>query len=140
VTHLPKPRKETHKPWRFDFTLLGLVVGTVGLVVGAIGPIIAPLFARRGFVKEDLIATKAVCQLCTHAMKIAAFAALDLLEFVAFSQLLVAMAAMAIVGTLLGKRLLRHVSPEAFVLLYKVALTVAGIKVLAYDGLWRLFG
>jgi hypothetical protein len=45
-----------------------------------------------------------------------------------------------VVGTLLGKRLLRYVSPEAFVVLYKVALTVAGLKVLAYDGLWKLFG
>lgn len=140
VTHLPKPRKEAHRPWRFDFTLLGLLVGILGLVVGAIGPIIAPLFARRGFVKENLIATKAVCQMSTHAMKIPAFWALGLLEPVAFSQLFVGMAAMAVAGTFLGKRILRHVSPEAFVMLYKIALTVAGLKVLAYDGLWSLFG
>ncbi len=139
VTHLPKPRKEAHRPWRFDFTLLGLLVGTLGLVVGAIGPIIAPMFARRGFVKENLIATKAVCQMCTHAMKIPAFAALGQLEITTFSTLLVAMAAMAVVGTFLGKRLLKHVSPEVFVLLYKVALTVAGLKLLAYDGLRVLF-
>ncbi len=139
VTHLPKPRNEAHRPWRFDFTLLGLLVGILGLVVGAIGPIIAPLFARRGFVKENLIATKAVCQMCTHALKIAAFAALGVLKVAAFSKLFVAMAAMAVVGTFLGKRLLKHVSPEAFVVLYKVALTVAGLKVLGYDGLLQLF-
>ncbi|MHC4064940.1 MAG: hypothetical protein ACYSUI_10620 [Planctomycetota bacterium] len=47
-----------------------------------------------------------------------------------------AMVVAVIPATLLGKRLLPYVSESAFVIIYRVALTVAGIKVLAWDGLY----
>lgn len=122
---------------RYDFTLLGLVTGTAALTVGAVGPLIAPLFARRGFVKQRLIATKAVCGMGTHALKIVAFSLLGTIEFTRFSALLAAMWVAVILGTFLGKRILTQVSERGFVRLYRLALTVAGLKVLLIDGLWR---
>ena len=44
------------------------------------------------------------------------------------------MIAVVIPGTLLGKRLLRHVTEANFAVLYRLALTAAGLKVLAWDG------
>jgi uncharacterized membrane protein YfcA len=41
-------------------------------------------------------------------------------------------------GTLIGRRLLKHVSPQAFTVLYRGALLVAGLKVLLVDGVWPL--
>ena len=123
---------------RYDFTILGLVTGTAALTVGAVGPLIAPLFARRGFVKERLIATKAVCGMGTHALKIVAFALLGTIEFTRFSTLLVAMWVAVILGTILGKKILTYVSNEVFVLIYRIALTAAGLKVMIVDGLWQM--
>ncbi|MCG8408508.1 MAG: sulfite exporter TauE/SafE family protein [Phycisphaerales bacterium] len=140
VVVLPKPKKTVRPGHGYDFTLLGFVAGAASLTVGATGPLIAPLFAHRNFVKEHLIATKAICQVSTHALKIIAFAALGTIEFMEFSSLLIPMSIAAVIGTFLGKRILRHVSREAFVKLYRVALTVAGTKVLIVDGLLKAVG
>lgn len=142
ATFLPKPKKTiTGSTW-WDFPLLGLVAGTASLTVGAIGPLIAPLFARRDYVKEKLIATKAVCQLSLHVLKIPAFLLLNRLEHMfewkELSLLTLWLMAVVIPGTFLGKRIQKHVSEGMFVRLYKIALTVAGLKILSYDGLYKL--
>jgi uncharacterized membrane protein YfcA len=140
LTFLPRTKQAATADTRHGFTLLGLVAGTAGLTVGAIGPLIAPLFARRDFIKERLIATKATCQMSTHLLKIPAFWLLGRIEFAKFSALLVAMAGVAVLGTLLGKRILGYVSPQLFTRLYQVALTIAGLKILIFDGLLQLAG
>jgi uncharacterized membrane protein YfcA len=138
ATFLPKPKPTPGQDGTRGFTLLGLVSGTAGLTVGATGPLIAPLFARRHFVKERLIATKAACQMLTHVFKIIAFWMLGTIDFARFSPLLVAMAAAAVLGTFLGRRFLKHVSPAAFVALYRIALGGAGLKVLIIDGIVKV--
>jgi uncharacterized membrane protein YfcA len=138
LTFLPKPAKKTAAGTWWDWPALGFVAGSAALTVGAVGPLIAPLFARRDFVKERLIATKAVCQMLLHVLKIPVFALLGTIQFAEFSLLLACMIAVVIPGTLLGKRLLRHVSAETFTLLYRLALTTAGLKVLIVDGLVEL--
>ncbi|MHC4064941.1 MAG: sulfite exporter TauE/SafE family protein [Planctomycetota bacterium] len=54
TAHLPRSRKGLVAGRWWDFPLLGLVAGAAALTVGAVGPLIAPLFARRDFVKESL--------------------------------------------------------------------------------------
>ena len=138
VTYLPRPAGGPRPGHRFEFTLLGLAAGTAAIIVGAVGPLIAPLFARRAFVKERLVATKATCQMLLHVVKIPTFWLLGTIEFREYWILIAAMVAVSIPGTLLGKRLLHRVSPEHYVRLYQVALTVAGVKVLVIDGLAQL--
>jgi uncharacterized membrane protein YfcA len=138
----PLNRPTSAMPGQTTFMLFGLLAGSLGLTVGAIGPLIAPLFLRFNFVKEQLIATKAVCQACVHLLKIPAFLLLGS-EFVQYDKLwqyIVIMSVMVIPGTLAGKWLLRFVSEGMFVTLYKAALFVAGLKVLAYDGVYSLIG
>lgn len=139
ATYLPKgKRTEKHRGTWWDFPLLGLVAGTAALTVGAVGPLIAPLFARRDFVKERLIATKATCQLATHLIKIPAFLWLRELPVEKLGLLAVLMIAAVIPGTLLGKRIVKGVQERHFVIAYRVALTLAGSKVLIVDGLYPL--
>ncbi len=135
-TFLPAPRsnRASASKW-WDFPAIGFGAGTAALTVGAIGPLIAPLFARRNFVKERLIATKALCQLVTHVMKIPAFIFLRKLEFGRLGIWAIVMIIMVIPGTLIGKRLLKGVSERHFVIAYRVALTAAGLKVFILDGL-----
>ena len=119
----------------WGFPLVGFVAGTAALTVGAIGPLIAPIFARRNFAKERLIATKAVCQLATHIMKIPAFLLLRDLDVDKLGVLALAMIVVVIPGTLIGKRLLKGLAERHFKIAYRVALSVAGLKVLIVDGL-----
>ena len=117
------------------FVLTGLIAGTAALTVGAVGPLIAPVFARREFVKERLIATKAACQLTTHVVKVPAFLLLRDLNVPKLSVLALVMIAMVIPGTLIGKRLLRGVHERHFRIAFRAALTLAGLKILIFDGL-----
>lgn len=137
VTFLPKARgTEPSSSRLLNFTLVGLLAGTAALTVGAVGPLIAPLFAHRGFVKERLIATKAVCQLVTHVLKIPAFILVRDIDVERLGGLAVIMICVVIPGTLIGRRLLGHVSERQFVIAYRVMLIVAGLKLLVFDGLY----
>jgi uncharacterized membrane protein YfcA len=133
---VPRPARQEHASRWWDFPLLGVVAGTAAFTVGAVGPLIAPLFARRDFVKERLVATKALCQSFIHVVKIPGFLYLRSYENLeALGMVTLAMAILVIPGTLLGKRLLKHVSERRFVQLYRLALLAAGLKVLLADGL-----
>lgn len=132
---LPNPKSgQTSSAGNWDFPILGFVAGAMALTVGAVGPLIAPLFARRNFVKERLIATKAACQMLTHLIKLPAFIALGTFALGELWSLALPMVVAVIPGTLIGRRLVHHVSPSAFVMMYRVALVVAGLKVLVFDG------
>ena len=135
VTYLPVSRGDSGSPEsRWGFTTAGVLAGTAALTVGAVGPLIAPFFRRQDFVKERLIATKAVCQLATHLLKIPAFLFLRDLDVVRLGGLSLVMICMVIPGTLLGKKVVKGVSERHFKIAYRVALTVAGLKVLLIDG------
>jgi len=139
ATYLPKGHRDGQPSSRWwDFPLVGLVAGTAALTVGAVGPLIAPLFARRDFVKERLIATKALCQLVTHAMKIPAFLLMRQLDVTKLGLLALIMVVMVIPGTLIGKRILKGVPEHYFAIAYRAALTLAGLKLLIVDGLIQL--
>jgi len=136
ATFIPKSKSNARAEgvW-WDWTLLGLVAGSLALTVGAVGPLIAPLFARREFVKERLIATKACCQMLLHVVKLPAFFVLGTFAHGELWSIAMPLVIVVIPGTLLGKRLLKYVSPAAFTVMYRVALTVAGLKVLIWDGI-----
>lgn len=148
AAYLPKRKGTATAGTWWDWPLMGLVAGSAALLIGAAGPLIAPLFARRDFVKERLIATKAVCQMFLHLSKLPAFLYLRYAAsqsgglvsspFADLGVLAAFMAVAVIPGTLCGKRLLKHVSEPAFVALFKIALTVAGLKTLLIDGVWPL--
>jgi len=106
-----------------SFGLAGVLGGTLGVVVGAVGPLIAPFFLRADMNKNNIIATKALCQAYLHILKIVAFGALGF-TFKEQWQLFVPMAFAVIVGTYLGKWLLSRLKENRFRLLYKLILTL----------------
>jgi uncharacterized membrane protein YfcA len=135
----PRASKETSPSTWWDFPLLGIAAGTAAFTVGAVGPLIAPLFARRSFVKERLVATKALCQSFIHIAKVPGFLLLRSYENLeTLGAVTLAMAVLVIPGTLLGRQLLKSVSERRFVLFYRVALLAAGLKVLVVDGVLPL--
>ena len=144
ATFLPKPASRAGRRSVWGFPAIGFVAGTAALTVGATGHLIAPIFAREGFVKERLVATKAVCQAVMHVAKLPVFVLAGSMgkfahfDFSRLGLLVVLMAAMVIPGTLLGKRALRSISADQFRSLYRGALILAGMKVLLLDGVWQI--
>lgn len=124
------PRPKGGKAWpREVFVLAGALAGTLGMLVGAIGPAIAPFFLHARILKEKLIATKAACQASVHLLKIIAFGTLGF-SFQAHAGLIAVLIAAVILGTPLGKAILKRVPEEKFVLLYKTALLLVAAKLL----------
>ena len=128
TTFLPRPKLERRMGDNV-YIGVGAAATCIGILIGAVGPFIAPFFMREGMVKERLIATKAACQAVTHVFKIAAFGAWGF-AFWPYRWLLISMFAAVVVGTLIGRRLIRYVSPRAFEIAVKVFLALAGIMLL----------
>ena len=81
---------------------LGLCTGFLAIFVGATGPFLAPFMLRDDFTKENIIATKSVCQFLVHLTKIPVFLSLGFdyeAHWVTLSLLVLAV----IGGTFLGK-------------------------------------
>ena len=130
TTYLPKPKGDGAWP-RWPFLIAGAVAGTLGMIVGAIGPIIAPFFLHTKILKEEMIATKAVCQATIHVLKLIAFGTLGF-SFGEQGTLIVSLGACVIIGTYLGKRILKHVPEHLFIILVKIALTAIAVKLLLF--------
>jgi len=105
---------------------LGLFVGFLTIFVGATGPFLAPFFLREDFEKENVIATKAVCQMWLHMAKIPAFLTLGF-DYAAHWPLLAGLVVAVIVGTALGKRLLGKMSERFFLVLFQGVLAIIAV-------------
>jgi uncharacterized membrane protein YfcA len=112
-----------------SFACVGVLAGTLGVVVGATGPLVAPFFLREGWRKEEVIATKAACQVFGHLQKIIAF---GLIGF-SFEDELVfifPLAVAVVIGTWTGKQLLSRLSEHRFRLTYRVVLSGLAIRLM----------
>ena len=119
-----KPRLRTPPLW--VYAPLGIVTGFLTLFVGATGPFLAPFFLRDDLAKEEVIATKAICQTVGHMLKIPAFLSLGFAyddHLMTLSVLL----AMVISGTVTGKRLLERLGQETFVRIFVIALVLLAV-------------
>ncbi len=107
----------------------GILGGTFGVVVGAVGPILAPFFLRPEIPKEQIVATKAICAMYLHTIKLIAFAGIGY-AFVKHLDLVVPMAAAVILGTLAGRWLIHKIDEQTFRRVYRAVLTVLAIRLL----------
>ncbi len=115
---------------RSSFAAVGVLAGTLGVVVGATGPLTAPFFLRDGWSKEEIVATKAACQVFIHLQKIVAFGVVGF-AFAAELPRVLPLAAAVVVGTWVGKKILSRLSEARFRLIYRVVLTGLALRLLA---------
>ncbi len=129
VTWLPKWKTAGSR--RFSvFVPVGLVSGVIGIFFGAIGPFIAVFFVREDVIKEEMVATKATCQVICHILKIPFFGFIGMNIFVHWPVLL-GLSAAVVVGTLAGKKMINKVSDATFKKVIKVILTLIALKIIA---------
>ena len=105
----------------WSYSVLGLAVGFLAIFVGATGPFLAPFFLRDDFEKEEVIATKAICQMWIHTLKIPIFVSLTF-DYWPHIPLLTALVVAVIVGTYIGKHLLTKISKERFLIAFQIVL------------------
>lgn len=117
------------------FTLVGGVAGLLGPIVGATGPFIAPFFLGLGLSRFEVIGTTAACQATGHLAKLALFGNAGF-DFARHAILYGGMIAAVVLGTSLGTKLLVRIPEERFPLLYKTALTLVALRLVA-AGVYR---
>jgi uncharacterized membrane protein YfcA len=115
---------------------VGLVVGFLAIFVGAVGPFLAPFFLRDDFKKENVIATKSVCQLWVHLGKLPAFFSLGF-DYGGHLNLLGFLVVAVVVGTYAGKALLGRMSESFFLKIFQFVLAgIALILIVDGFGMW----
>ena len=112
------------------FLLLGGVVGFLNVTIGATGPLIAPFFLNLGLARQELVGTKAACQLLGHVAKLVVFGVTGF-AFLVWAGPLALLCAATVVGTWLGSRILERVDERTFTWLYKTVLTVIALRLIA---------
>jgi len=114
---------------RKGFFFVGLIMGILSLLIGATGPFIAPFFLRPDLKKEEIVSTKAICQVGGHLLKIPSFLYLGF-DYLNHSLLIGILILGTFLGTRLGIILLGKLNEKVFRLIYKSALLIAGIRLI----------
>jgi len=110
----------------------GAIAGGVGMITGATGLLIAAFFLRAQWSKETVIATMAVCQSLAYLVKIVAFSSFGY-GLGDYGHLLLPMAVAAVIGTLLGRRLVGVFDERSSRIAFRLILAALALR-LAYDG------
>lgn len=112
-----------------NFFWVGLGTGSLGIIAGAVDPLLAAFFIRDDLAKEEVVANKSMMQLVTHVTKIPAFVFLGFV-FAEHLGMLALFSLAGIGGTWLGVYLLGHINTRLFFTLMRIALFLAGLRVL----------
>jgi uncharacterized membrane protein YfcA len=128
ITLAPKSKNETKVSYSL-FAPIGFVAGIIGIFFGAIGPFIAPFFIRKDVIKEELVATKAACQMITHMIKLIIFGFIGI-NIIENWKVFITLGVLVVVGTLIGKKLLNKLSDNIFRNTVKTLLVLIAIKII----------
>ena len=130
------PKFKSAPQVKAKFALLGVATGFISLFAGATGPLLAPFFIRENLSKEELVGTKAACQMFTHFIKMLVFGFIGF-NFAPYLGLLAGMIAAVFLGTYIGKLLLGSLNQRQFSILFKVVITALAFR-LVWLGLTQL--
>lgn len=112
-----------------NFFWVGLITGFLGIIAGAIDPILAPFFVRKDLTKEEVIGNKAAMQAIVHFSKIPVFLYLGF-NYVPFLSFCLFTNIACYFGTRFGIKMLKKMSEEVFLKVFKIALILTGLRML----------
>jgi uncharacterized membrane protein YfcA len=127
VTWLPKLGRFGTE--RARFVVLGFGTTFLGMFVSATGTLLAPLVAGSAPNRHAQVATFGALMSIAHVFKLMAFAFLGF-AIGQFAPLMAAMIATGALGNWLGERALDRVSERSFRLVFRVILTLLGLRLI----------
>ena len=108
------------------FVPLGAASGILSAVLGTVGPFAAPFFLSYGLIKGAYIGTEAMTAVVIHVTKLGVYGSYALIG-VRTLLIGIAIGAVMILGTYLGKRLLNKVPEHIFPYIIEGTMLVAGV-------------
>lgn len=112
---------------RSRFLVLGFATSFLGMFVSATGTLLAPLVASSTPTRHNQVATFGALMSITHVSKLVAFGFIGF-AIGRFVPLMVAMIATGALGNWVGERALHHTSEGNFRFIFKVILTLLGLR------------
>lgn len=125
---IPEGKMPATRPW--TFVVLGFLSSFLGMIVAVTGPFIASFFVLNNIAKEELIATKSVCQALTQIVKTGVFLISVGFDFGQYQWLLLILCTATILGTFIGRWLMEKISQQRFNQWNRILLTIIAL------GMW----
>ncbi|NKB22512.1 MAG: TSUP family transporter [Alphaproteobacteria bacterium] len=127
LTWLPKIASAGGETKRF--AVVGFGVTFLGIFVSATGSLLASFVASASPDRRNHVATMGALMICSHVTKIVAFGVLGI-ALSAYVPLIIAMVAGAATGNWIGGQMLDRMQEQIFRTLFKVLLTILGLRLL----------
>ncbi len=118
----------------WGFIPLGFLIGVMSVTVAVVAMFSGPFMLRKDLNKQAINVTMATIAALGHFTKIVGFTAIGFRPQEHWAPLLV-MVPTVIVGTFLGERVLRRMSEEVFLWIFRVTLTGLAGKLVIWDAL-----
>ena len=131
LTWLPKIARAGGEVKRF--AAVGFVITFLGIFVSATGSLLASFVASAAPDRRNHVATMGALMICSHVTKIVAFGVLGV-ALTAYIPLIIAMVIGAAIGNWVGGKLLDKMQEQIFRTVFKILLTLLGIRLLWVGG------
>jgi len=112
---------------RRGFMGVGAALGLLSALLGSVGPLAAPFFLSHGLIAGAYIGTEALTAVSMHLVKVAVYGGYAVLDGSSVA-IGLALGAMMILGSYLGKRLLARLPERLFPLVIDVVLVISGLQ------------
>jgi len=120
------------------FIPLGFALGALSVTVAVVGMFSGPFMMRKDLKKEAINVSMATLASMGHVTKVVAFGSMGFPPW-DFSVEFAVMVPAAILGTLLGERVLNRMSEEVFRWIFRATLATLAVKLIVWDGLLQPF-
>jgi uncharacterized membrane protein YfcA len=114
---------------RWVFLPAGFLGGIITVLIGASGPYLAAFFLRDDMDRHQIVATKAAIQTFGHLVKIPAFMSIGFV-YREHLDLILPLLACAVVGTIIGTRILKRMREGIFQIAFRVFLALLALRLI----------
>lgn len=123
------PGFKSSRPGPLRFLCAGLFSGLVTMFVGATGPLVAPFVKAACDEKQQVVSTHAMLMTFQHGFKVLAFGVLGF-SFGSYIPLLVGLIGFGMLGTLVGRMVLKKLPENIFRTIFQIVITSLAIRLL----------
>lgn len=111
------------------FAVVGFAITFLGIFVSATGSLLASFIAGAAPTRQNHVATMGALMICSHVTKIVAFGILGI-ALSAYVPLIISMVAGAALGNWIGGKMLNRMQEQVFRTIFKILLTLLGLRLL----------
>lgn len=123
------PKMASTGSLRGRFGMIGFIATFVGMFVSATGALVAPFVGAASKDRQELVGTFSAVMAMVHLCKLMAFGLLGV-TMAPYLPLMGAMVLTAVIGNMVGSRVLKRVPEDAFRLVFKIVLTALALRIL----------